>query len=951
MTTKAVHAQEVTILTSTDLNAIYKTQNRPWVSVHDPSVVHASGSTYYIMGSHRGWARSTDNLVSWQGQDNGSLFGTVSSSGSVVVTTYANAFSKNQTKKVKALVNGAVQEVDFGNYDAEAWAHADDASYNISGNLWAPDIIWNPTMKKWCMYMSVNGNSWHSVIVLLTADKITGPYVYQGPVTFSGFRNSTNSYINWKKTDLELVLGKQSTLPSRYNRGDKWGDYWPNNIDPCVFYDDDDQLWMSYGSWSGGIFLLKLDKTTGLRDYTVTYPIANDSQGRAVTDPYFGRRIAGGYYSSGEASYIQKIGKYYYLFISYGGLESTGGYEIAIFRSDKPEGPYLDAQKLDAFYDGRYWLNYGPNQQTTGGMRPFGAYDKWGFMTVGELAQGHNSAIVDGQGRAFIVYHTRFNDGGEGHQVRVHQLFSNKDGWLCAAPFQFDGETDTDETLAAGCRYTKEEITGEYEVLIHRYRLDHKNREVVTPIRLTLDESGKVAGDLTGSWSMTDGTAYIKVTAGGTTYNGVVIQQQVDGTTLKAICFTATANSGVSIWGWKMEPQSAIAYTYKNYTMPVKTGATINKNTTLGSQGYYGATIEWESSEPDVISPTGKYNPREENTPVTLTCRIRCGAYAYEQSFSVIAQRASEVIGDPLSGIIAYYNFDERPTRNAYNTEQIVTYSKISSGIAPELEADDARFGQVVHVYAGAARNNSYTRMPNPLQGQTDLTGFTVTAWMRRADINDLTSTLWSFTEVQGNMTSNKNYLALSGCGGLSFTAGDDNFEMNAPTTAAKSILSEKTWELVTITVSAEDGVVLYVGSSKKTLLSFTSTAGSNSNPTKAMGLFDFKKVMDFISTAGFFQLGVGAGQGSAEACFDDLFIFNRALTANDVRGLNTLMNRVTDFSPEATGIGDVNENGNVNVNENGNGNKTFFDLAGRRMTKPMRRGIYIVGGRKIMVQ
>lgn len=89
----------------------------------------------------------------------------------------------------------------------------------------------------------------------------------------------------------------------------------------------------------GWYFIIRLDKTNGLRDYTYTFPY--QISGKTVTpggadanctsDPYFGKKIAGGYYVSGEASYIQKVDKYYYLFMSYGGLTAAGGYQIRVF--------------------------------------------------------------------------------------------------------------------------------------------------------------------------------------------------------------------------------------------------------------------------------------------------------------------------------------------------------------------------------------------------------------------------------------------------------------------------------------------------------------------------------------------------------------------------------------------------------------------------------------------
>ena len=62
-----------------------------------------------------------------------------------------------------------------------------DTNPELKGNLWAPDVIYNEKMGKYCMYMSVNGVDWNSVIVMLTADSIEGPYAYGGPVVYSGF--------------------------------------------------------------------------------------------------------------------------------------------------------------------------------------------------------------------------------------------------------------------------------------------------------------------------------------------------------------------------------------------------------------------------------------------------------------------------------------------------------------------------------------------------------------------------------------------------------------------------------------------------------------------------------------------------------------------------------------------------------------------------------------------
>ena len=529
------------------LTVLAYTLNR--VSVHDPSVVwDPETKTYYIFGSHRDHAKTTDMMnwtkitVPW---------------ATATSTDAANnvAFTTPEVTKVK---KGGV-EYDFS-FDAQAWSKRGNNNYNIDGNLWAPDVIYNKAMKKWCMYLSVNGDAWFSSIVLLTADKITGPYRYQAPVVISGFKNG-NSY---KDTDLEIVIGEQASLPERYNVGNKWGERWPNNIDPCVFYDEEGNLWMSYGSWSGGIFMLALDEETGLRDYDVEYELKGSGNGITV-DPYFGKKIAGGYYVSGEASYIEYIGGYYYLFMSYGGLAAggnandynNGGYQMRVFRSENPDGPYVDSKNSNAIFTG-YQLNFGANANDGNrGENIFGAYTDWGNQAkgnLGERSQGHNSIIAAEDGRTYLVYHTRFQNWGEGHQVRVHQVFQNKNGWLVAAPFEYTGEQVTSADIATTQQIATDQIPGKYKLLVHTYKLDHTKKAANKPVDIELTADGNISGDQTGSWNITEGTSYIHLKVGNVHYYGVMVEQTLEPTDTKAPAFTVlAATTGVTAWGYKYE--------------------------------------------------------------------------------------------------------------------------------------------------------------------------------------------------------------------------------------------------------------------------------------------------------------------------------------------------------------------------------------------------------------
>lgn len=657
----ALSATAQTNLTDADIEGAYSArQYSKRVVCHDPSIVidditNPSSPTYYIYGSHLGRGKTTadKNYQEWTvfktGEENATATNSLFCNTGGVLVNFSQAYSTHAITSVK---DYSGKSVTFGNFDANGWQKKGNT---VKGMQWAPDVVYNKTMKKWCMYMSLNGDSWCSSIVCFTSDNIEGPWKYQGPVVFSGFfgKYAHNSYAaanDWKNTDLAIATGATS-LPERYNVGDKWGTFWPNCIDPCVFYDDQDNLWMSYGSWSGGIFLIKLDKTNGLRDYTYTFPY--EVNGKAATpgtananttsDPYFGKKIAGGYYVSGEASYIEKIGSHYFLFMSYGKLESNGGYQMRVFRADKPEGPYVDCNGTSAVTS-RYLMNYSAKTADNRGVLLFGGY-KWDPMSGAEIAQGHNSAFNDKQGRSFVVYHSRFSNQGEGHQVRVHQLFLNDEGWIMAAPFEFDGETITNNDIATKASIADSEIAGDYQFMRHEYGQDTEKKAYETPVNIRLNADGTITGAEKGTWERTAGTDYIHLTINGVVYRGVLVRQTIDYTNIPAVAISALSSSSGSttlgqknytkqqqVWAVKADAKAAIKYTANKMSLPFDDGTVIEESLTLPTEGLLGANVSWKSGNESVLASDGTVTGKGE---VTMIMTISKDNYVYTKDYTL----------------------------------------------------------------------------------------------------------------------------------------------------------------------------------------------------------------------------------------------------------------------------------------------------------------------------
>lgn len=498
----------------------WETTEMPRVSVHDPSIVQLQEDgrdTYYIFGSHLAQAKSMD-LRHWEVPFN---------------TEYEDPEDN--------IILGDLKENLKESFE---WAGYDDADSSGGFNLWAPDVIWNEDYqwgngdKGAYMYFYSASSTWRrSCIGFAVAKTIEGPYEYRETVIYSGFTKESSTDgsdrdIQYENTNLKQLIkdGKVSGFNDKWAKSDIEynSDYAPNAIDPTLFYDKEGKFWMTYGSWSGGVFLLELDPATG----TPKYP-GEDSEtadGRVI-DRYFGIKLSGGYHQSGEGPYIRYDPEtdYYYYFVTYGGLAANGGYNMRLFRSKEPTGPYVDMKEQTGIIDpGK------ANDQF--GLKVMGNYRLEG-QTKAYKAQGHNSFLINSSGQRLLVFHTRFS-GGEAHEVRVHPLEVVGDGWLVALPFEY-------ATNYQKPTVSDQELTGTYEFVDHGTK---NNSDVPDTSTIQLQADGTISGDQSGSWSQTE--QGLTLTVASVEFQGVATKQNDPADGKDKTVFAAVGENR-TIWGIK----------------------------------------------------------------------------------------------------------------------------------------------------------------------------------------------------------------------------------------------------------------------------------------------------------------------------------------------------------------------------------------------------------------
>lgn len=226
-------------------------------------------------------------------------------------------------------------------------------------------------------------------------------YVYFSVSTFgknmSGIGVATNKTLNPKSPEYkwEEVGTVIQSVPNR----DDW-----NAIDPAIIEDEKGVAWMSFGSFWGGIKLLKLneDRTKPAEPQT-WFELAERARGGIVNPNEPPKEGAV------EAPFIFKKADYYYLFVSFDLCcrAEKSNYNIRVGRSKTLTGPYLDKDGKD--------MRDGGGSLVLAGDQDF-------------IALGHNSTYTFNK-KDYLVFHAYDTNDKYVPKLKVLEMKWDKEAW------------------------------------------------------------------------------------------------------------------------------------------------------------------------------------------------------------------------------------------------------------------------------------------------------------------------------------------------------------------------------------------------------------------------------------------------------------------------------------------------------------------------------------------
>ncbi|MEG3615009.1 family 43 glycosylhydrolase [Isoptericola haloaureus] len=742
------------------------------VEVHDPSLVTTEAGEHWVFGSHLAAAK-TDDFVQWE-----------------------------QTANHVTPDNPLFEDVTTELAETFEWAETD--------TLWAADVHRLESDGRYYMYYNAcEGSSPRSALGVAVADDVDGPYEDLGIILRSGHREGEGPAEDGTTYDAHVH---------------------PNAVDPDTFYDAEGDLWMVYGSFSGGIFILAMDEETGLPE---------PGQG-------YGTHLVGGNHSriEGPAMMYDPDTEYYYLFTSFGGLTADEGYNMRVMRSTSPDGPYEDAagDPMSEVRSDPDLPIFDDASIEGAGTKLMGNYlfqrevgDPGEGIGDGRVSPGHNTVHRDPEtGQMLLIFHSRFPQQGERHQVRVREMRMNADGWPVVAPYRYAGGHDATSFL-------RKQVVGDYRFVVHDKAITPEIREATT---VTLHQDGSVSGTVDGRWRLSDQNR-LHLRVDGAEYDGVV-SREWDPTGQRWITtFSVVGDQGVPLWGSALEPmtdQEIVDAVVADLDLP--TADAVVADLELPTTGTHGATVAWTSSAPDVVAPTGEVTrpgADDGDATVTLTAEVTSGDVTATTTFAVT------VPAEPEPGLVARYAFDGDLASTGDAATGTVTGTRVDT-TGGQVSYTDGAHGQGL-----VLDGSSGVRLPDGLITGHD---YSVSLWLAPEARTPFTTAFFGARDT----TSWTSLLPQAGWGegnSLLWSGTDPYYDGDLGT---RLPLGE--WSHVAYTVAAGevtiylDGEVVHTGS-------------------------DFPDV--FTTADGVFALGVNWWDAPYRGAVDDLQVYLGALDADQV--------------------------------------------------------------------
>lgn len=264
--------------------------------------------------------------------------------GSIFTTIYSCDMNENEVidNHENAIIYSGVHDpaqlVEVNN-DLVLFASAVEwSAYKFGSNNWElkGDDIYANGSPSW-----YNGNNlWAPSVFKKSPDELR---LYHSAVTDEDNNESKIGFamVNTSTSDFTFTPSDDYVLESQYMEQ-------PFAIDPAVFEDDSNRLWLVYSSHSKGIWMAELDEATGLLKENPTNKTWDITDDRFFEIANYGGELDE---NNIEAAYIYNHpdNRYYYLFVNWdvccSGVNST--YNIRMGRSDSPTGPFLDKDGAD----------------------------------------------------------------------------------------------------------------------------------------------------------------------------------------------------------------------------------------------------------------------------------------------------------------------------------------------------------------------------------------------------------------------------------------------------------------------------------------------------------------------------------------------------------------------------------------------------------------------------